>query len=155
MPQQNRERIERRRELVYELYLMSYTQRQISDALTARGYPVAQQTIADDLKILRQRNAKWFDQDSDLEMRSMFKEIVDKIRKVENEGWTLYYNTPSENFALRSQILMGILKAIVAEAKALQLTWPTLTELWILDQIRKAEDQHEQIRQLINANRLP
>ncbi len=29
---------------------------------------MAQQTIADDLKILRQRNAKWFDHDSDFEM---------------------------------------------------------------------------------------
>ncbi len=97
---------------------------------------MAQQTIAGDLKILRQRNAKWLDNDSDFEMRSMFKEIVDKIGKVENEGWTLCYNTPSENSALRCQILMGILKTIVAEAKALQLTWPTLTELWILNRKR-------------------
>lgn len=141
MPQQNRERIERRRELVYELYLMSYAQRQIAHALSARGDPVAQQTIADDLKILRQRNAKWcdYDNDCDLQIRSMCKEIVDKIGKVENEGWTLYYNAPSENHGLRCQILMGILKTIVALAKAYQITMPTLNELWIPDQLKKVE----------------
>ena len=116
---------------------------------------MAEQTTADDLKILRQRNARWFDHDSDFEMRSMFKEIVDMIGKVLNEGWTLCYNTPSENSALRSQILRGILKTIVALTKAVQLTWPSLNELWILDQVKKAEEQHEQIRQLVNANRLP
>src|SRR5437870_4554738 len=138
MPQQTRDTIEQRRQLVYELYLLNYTVQSISDALQKRGIAGSSpQNVHDDIVILRKRNAAWFDKHKDPEarMRSLYKEVEDQLRKLENELWTNYYNTASKDVGLRNALLANLRSTILGFAQTMGLVAPRIRDMWIEDQL--------------------
>src|SRR5438034_10849262 len=99
-------KIEARREMVYDLHLMNYSARQISETLAKRGTQAARRTVADDIAFIRKRNLASFNADKHPEERlgHLYQQLEDKYRRMETMGWQLFYNTPADQTTRRSAI---------------------------------------------------
>ena|SRR5437773_2436255 len=115
-------RVEARREMVLDLYLMNYSARQISEALARRGFQAARRTVADDILLLRKRNLEAFNTDKHPEERlgHLYAELEAKYRRIENLAWGLFYATPSNETTRRSAILGEIRSTVDGLGKIFQ-----------------------------------
>ena len=119
---QDPDKIETRREMVYDLHLMNYSARQISETLTKRGTQAARRTVADDIAFIRKRNLESFNADKHPEerLRHLYQQLEDKYRRMETMGWQLFYATPADQTTRRSAILGEIRSTVDGLGKIFQ-----------------------------------
>ncbi len=139
---QNREAIQERRARVEELYLMSYTQEAIGNALH-----VSRQTVTEDIRIIRERNAKRYETlvDPKGRMRSLYAEIENKLRKIEREAWSMYYACKSDNYGLKNSILQTLRNTVDSLAKPMEIVAPSLNEKYTQEQMERLRVVQEKL----------
>ncbi len=156
---QDPDRVEARREMVYDLHLMNYSAKQISEALAKRGFQAARRTIADDIAFIRKRNLASFNADKHPEEKlgHLYQQLEDKYRRMETMGWQLFYNTPADQTTRRSAILGEIRSTVDGLGKIFQQQFENvrIAELELLAAKVRENMQEQRVEREMHTRILP
>lgn len=151
------------REQIYNLYIKHLTQTQI-----AKAVGISQPRVAAHIKILRQRNAHWFNSHKDPthRMRRLLKETVDGMGEVLREQWYTYTQArvpptgeKQASVSVRSGILSNILNTYVQIQETLGIWALQLDELSFIETAQKLQaeldNMKNELSQKAKVKRLP
>ncbi len=123
---------------------MSYTERAIGEALH-----VSQQTVSQDIQIIRRRNARRYETllDPQARMKSLYVEIEKKLRRVERELWGMFYGCKADNYQLKNSILQTLRATVNTLAERMEVVAPSLTEKYLTEALLKWHVEEKKLRQ--------
>jgi len=117
---------EKRREQIYTQYLRGASIRAIAEMLK-----VPKSVVHYDIEQIRKRNAEWFEERKEPEMRlqSLFKEMWDRVHDIVIEAWKLYENVDEHDLRLKSELLGRVQAAINILRVLMMRVTPTMNDV--------------------------
>jgi len=136
--------VAKRREKVEKLYGRGHSERAIEEMLK-----LSHGTVSNDLKFVREQNAKWYDENSDPKgrRRSHVWGIAKMFRDVLQEQWILHSQLPEDKHGLKIQSLANISLTVSRYSDRISIIAPSMEQTWLEDQVRKLNEAKEELAQ--------
>ena len=102
-----------------------------------------------DIEQIRKRNAEWFEERKEPEMRlqSLFKEMWDRVHDIVIEAWKLYETVDEHDLRLKSELLGWVQRAVDMLRVLIMRIMPTMDDVENRKALRDLEQRLPHVKE--------